>query len=663
VKSKPAQEIPAKATIQPPSATAIEKDEELLDDDNDSQSTSDTQSLDDEDDDDSSNIDKYDIHNESERDDNTSDGNDSEESDREERHDEREEEWEEVDTNTSNALKQQHEEKQDKFSQEKQELLDKKEKEKQKELEVESIPLSPRLPPEPVSSDEGNIDDTEGIVLLKHTSKKKDSVNTMVESLRSLIADTCEIGGTSTGKQLDIKEIPPPLDSYQNFTSPAASVSSQAPIPPHVPTAPVPQVLAVPVPPQAPIPPQVPTAPVLPQVPAAPVPYQITKKAPPPVLKPKPTKPREVDFENELKAKLLRRQKMIAEDKKEDSNTTKATVNAASTRNSDIAKTNKTSSTPATTFASTSATGHTMNVTDTTASSAAAPSADMQSQLHVLQQQMLQQQMLQLQNQFQQLQQMMSAAANNQQQQVNPMLYQQLAAANFPQNQSFVPLPAGIMVPPPGTMVPPPLPTGTMVPPPPPAGTMVPPPLPAGTMVPPPPPAGTMVPPPPPAGTMVPPPTGTMVPPTMYQQQQLPITNVIPPPQQQPQPYMGGSVPPPMYNQPIVDPSLLQASSIPLSTTSLLAPSPKSNEANRRSLALGDVEPTFDNLMDEVKDSKPDQILKKITEKNEKVEDTGMVATLTGVMKERRKLISSDSVVLPDENETNSSDWEDEEQF
>ena len=216
------------------------------------------------------------------------------------------------------------------------------------------------------------------------------------------------------------------------------------------------------------------------------------------------------------------------------------------------------------------------NVTVIREGAGGAAGNDMQAQLNMLQQQMLQQQMMQLQQQFQQLQQQLIAGGGGGGQ-FNPLLMQ----------QSF------------------PMPPGSMLGQYPMYGVG--------------------------GATSVTMPT-TSVPMLGQGQQQLypnmpPYTSGAPPfpPSFAMQGVAPVPVPPPIVT--VTPPTSLV--NPPVSEGEVVKRDRKISEANRRSVALGNQEGQFDNLMEEVRDTKPDQILNKVRENDRGREnDVHIITTL-----------------------------------
>lgn len=460
----------------------------------------------------------------------------------------------------------------------------------------------------------------EGIMLISHVktetavqpvadsepedTEKLKKLDDKIMSLRSLIADTCELGG---GSSTDLTKKQDSIDSDFDLSS----ISNMAP-PPEQRQSSNGQPL-LPEAPKAPPPPPIgsSSSPLKQPPPPAPKP-----KPPPPAVKPKPlNKP---SMEDELAMKLQRRQlKMNEPDPVSSSNTvpsftpqSQGDVTMGGVTSMGVKASGSTTPSNSTTF------GGGANVLGSTPSGTIGGGGpEMQVQLQMLQQQMMQQQMMQLQQQFQQLQ---SMVAGNPSQSASFQLQQQmqqLQQLQLLQQQQHVT---------PGTVL---GPSTTSL--------MMPPGVPAPVM-------GNQ-----PSLSMLPNPQFSMLPqqqlygvnpslmaanqsPMVPQQFQMPQQQqVFQPMMGMPQPTSGSLIPPsisPTQSPPPADalpPTSLPASTIHVPdiapTETFTEPKPakslsrKPSEADVRMKAMGTATDNFDNLMDEVRETNPTQILKKVS--------------------------------------------------
>ena len=260
-------------------------------------------------------------------------------------------------------------------------------------------------------------------------SAELNELDTMLTSLRSLIADTCEIGGksdensktdvgssTNTIKTVTPPPPPPPEPTSHQAEEPKPSTEesaaelerSSSPSPPPSPPSP---------PPSPPPPPPLSPPPLDDELePDEPVTQTHKPKPPPPTTKPKPVKKPSSDESSELLAKLQRRRE-------------KSDVAPAPS------KIDETASLP-----------QQQPATESSVPGQTPPSDNVQMQLQFLQQQVLQQQVMQLQQQFQTFQQAMSSGMPQQQQQQQMLnLMQQMQGAMAQQPSAGYPQPATMM--------------------------------------------------------------------------------------------------------------------------------------------------------------------------------------------------------------------------
>lgn len=466
---------------------------------------------------------------------------------------------------------------------------------------------------ESADSSTDNEDIGEEIVLISHQQTESDPItleddkqlDDKIMSLRNLIADTCELGG---GSSTDLTKKQDSVDS----TFDLSSVTNMAPPPDQSNVA---QTSL----PEAPNPPPLPpivssnsaSASVKQPPPPAPKPNK------PPAVKPKPLKST-TSMEDELALKLQRRQLKMNEI---DSN------NSSSRPNSVLSSQIQGGSTTVGGLGGVnmSAGGQPTNIGANTGATATSNStivggggsAEMQAQLQMLQQQMMQQQMMQLQQQFQQLQSMMaapsqSAAASLQIQQQMQQL-QLLQQQQLPPGNSMGPAPTSIMMPPSGLPAANPVMGNT------PSSLSLPlqyPIIPNQQLY------GVN------PSLMATPINQTPVNAMVSQPFQVPQQQqALPLPQPTmigvPQPYTG-SLMPPLSVSPAPSVSPTPSSPPPTETTTSqpteIAAEPrkttslsrKPSEADIRLKAMGTATNRFDNLMDEVREANPTQILKKV---------------------------------------------------
>ena len=322
-------------------------------------------------------------------------------------------------------------------------------------------------------------------------------LDNMVASLRSLIADTCEISGSET-------EGPP---THTNEAPPTNNVA----------------------PPPAPPPPPG---------------LAVKKRPPPPVVKPKPKSKESQtrgsgpsDGVDELKEKLMKRQAKIQETETIGAGGPSVTATAGSGPMESEENIRKTSDS-----------GQLLGGV-AGGGVAGGGANDMQAQLSMLQQQMLQQQMMSLQSQFQQLQQqLLAGGGGGGGAQFNPLLMQSLLAGG--------------------------------------GGQL----LPATPQY----------------------PLGGYPPVPSYNPYVQPYTTLPPPPQSY---ATGAPLPQPI---PSVTPPINIGSVAPPTgsgSEGVVQRERKVSEADRRSVALGEKEGQFDNLMEQVRYTKPDEVLNKVRKK------------------------------------------------
>ena len=417
-----------------------------------------------------------------------------------------------------------------------------------------------------------------------------------IKSLKNLVEDTCQIGGkdrsprreespgsTGSESELDIsmikKMMVPPPDTpspiaTNQISAPHGTPSSQSP--PSLPTPPT-----VPPPPPTAPPPPPPKAPLLPTVPIVQSnkpPPPTVKPKPPPLIKPKPKQTTTDDIEAELKAKLVRRQQIIEETKSDINNLPNGSPSVSIPAPPLSPGAKDLQSQP---LIMPSAPGS--NPSQQASAVASGSGGDMQLQLQLLQQQMLQQQMMQLQQQFQQFQSMM--AANGPFPGMNPLLQQQMQT-----------LQGGLPVQYPGIATP--------------FTTSIPAMVPQGSMVPPP--ALPLVANQPITTTASLQPMNQQSTPAL--QQPFPLATTMsavaplvtpPPPPCSPPP-----VPPPAPPPPPIDNK--QADIVVTSESPSKSLSRKPSEADVRMQALGTATEKFDNLMDEVRETNPSDVLRKV---------------------------------------------------
>ncbi|XP_019857217.1 PREDICTED: verprolin-like isoform X2 [Amphimedon queenslandica] len=386
-------------------------------------------------------------------------------------------------------------------------------------------------------------------------------LDNMVASLRSLIADTCEISGSET-------EAPP---THTNEAPPTNNVAPPAPPPPPG--------------------------------------LGVKKRPPPPIVKPKP-KPKEVqtsgngDGMDELKEKLMKRQAKIQETETMaagESSVTTGPVTGAAAGSGPVTGAGSGPVESEENIRKISDSGQLLG------GGAGGGANDMQAQLSMLQQQMLQQQMMALQSQFQQLQQqLLAGGGGGGGAQFNPLLMQSLLAGGSGQLLPATPqYPLGGYPPVPSYYAQP----YTAVPPPPPpqsyaAGAPVTQPVPSVT-------------PPINIESVAPPTIGSVAPPTI------------------------GSVAPPTGT----------------GSEGVVQRERKVSEADRRSVALGEREGQFDNLMEQVRYTKPDEVLNKVPDDDGEVRsDTDDVTVAISKAIEGRRLHLSTSIEA--DNVADEDEWE-----
>ena len=414
------------------------------------------------------------------------------------------------------------------------------------------------------------------------------TLDNMIASLRNLVADTCEIGGKDElGGEIQHQDS---FGSETNFD--ITVIKKMAPPPDTTPTI-------------------ISTTPVPPPPPVAPKPSKVSEssKVPPPTIKPKPIIARkptsEVIVDDELALKLKQRQQNIESkenspvqteiQKDQESDMTSKQLQESIEKSSENAKTM-----PVMTDVSHSPVSS--NTVSTSLSSQTG--GEMQAQLQMLQQQVLQQQMMQLQQQFQQMQQLMAA----QQSAFNPVYMQQMQQMQAGLQASF-PVQSGTI---------PTIPQQTMMN----AQQPLPTALPLITQ--------------PSLTTSLPlvgqPLLGASLP-VMGQTSSMQFPQLQLLPQTVPvtveqyvsmatnQPIMTPSIYQPPVDQRLSTVSLppLYSSHSPDSPNHTSTPVPQAmsrrySEADVRSIALGEVEENFDNLMEQVRDTDPNEMLKKVCE-------------------------------------------------